>query len=159
MPPTKSVEQVLKAKRIEEITTPKLVQAPPEISVKDGIDLMQKNRAGYIVVAKNKKVVGLFTESDVVSKILDKDIDWSKPIQEFMTADWAILKITDPVGQAIDLMSEKKFYHIPLVDDQGDLVNVLSVRTLIRFLAEFYPTETYNLPPRSNQVIETQEGG
>ena len=159
MPPTKSVEQVLKAKRIEEITTPKLVQAPPEISVKDGIDLMQKNRAGYIVVAKNKKVVGLFTESDVINKILDKDVDWNLPICDFMTPNPPVLKPTDVVGTAIDLMGEKKLYHIPLVDDKGDLVNVLSVRTLTRFLAEFYPTEIYNLPPRPDQVMPTQEGG
>ena len=159
MSPTKSVEQVLKAKRIEEITTPKLVQAPPEISVKDGIELMQKNRAGYIVVAKNKKVVGIFTENDVIKKILDKDVDWNLPICDFMTPNPPLLKPTDPVGMAIDVMGEKKVYHIPLVDDKGDLVNVLSVRTLTRFLAEFYPTEIYNLPPRPNQVMPTQEGG
>ena len=157
--PAKSVEQVLKAKRIEEITTPKLVQAPPEISVKDGIELMQKNRAGYIVVAKNKKVVGIFTENDVIKKILDKDVDWNRPIGDFMTANPPTLKPTDLVGTAIDVMGAKKVYHIPLVDDNGDLVNVLSVRTLTRFLAEFYPTEIYNLPPRPNQVMPTQEGG
>ena len=156
---TKSVEQALKAKRIEEITTPKLVQAPPEISVKDGIELMQNNRAGYIVVAKNKKVAGIFTENDVIKKILDKDVDWNRPISDFMTLNPPLLKPTDVVGAAIDLMGEKKVYHIPLVDDKGDLVNVLSVRTLTRFLAEFYPTEIYNLPPRPDQVMPTQEGG
>ena len=159
MPPTKSVEQALKAKKIEEITTPKLVQAPPNISVKEGIDLMQKNKAGYIVVAKNKKVVGIFTENDVIQKILDKDVDWNKPISDFMTTNPPLLKPTDVVGTAIDVMGEKKVYHIPLVDDKGDLVNVLSVRTLTRFLAEFYPTEIYNLPPRPDQVMPTQEGG
>ena len=159
MPPTKSVEQVLKAKRIEEITTPKLVQASPDISVKDGIDLMQKSRAGYIVVAKNKKVAGTFTESDVINKILDKDVDWNRPISDFMTANPPVLKPTDLVGTAIDVMGEKRVYHIPLVDDKNELVNVLSVRTLTRFLAEFYPTEIYNLPPRPDQVMPTQEGG
>ena len=158
MPP-KSVEQVLKAKRIEEIVTPKLVQASPDISVRDAIELMQNNKAGYIVVAKNKKVVGVFTESDVVNKILDKDVDWSRPISEFMTPNPKTLKLTDLVGDAIDLMGSNKFYHIPLLDDKGELANVLSVRTLIRFLGEFYPTEIYNLPPRPGQVMDTPEGG
>ncbi|OGW87142.1 MAG: hypothetical protein A3C35_03120 [Omnitrophica bacterium RIFCSPHIGHO2_02_FULL_46_11] len=157
--PAKSVEAVLKAKKIFEITNPKLIQAPPEISIKAAIKLLQENKAGYIVVAQNKKVVGIFTETDVVQRILDKNIDWEKPISEFMTKDALVLKPTDLVGSAIDLMGEKRFYHIPLVDDQGELVNVLSVRTLIRFLAEFYPQEVYNLPPDPNQVMETQEGG
>ena len=59
----------------------------------------------------------------------------------------------------IALMGEHRFYHIPLVDDRGELVNVISVRTLIRFLSEFYPTEVYNLPPRPDQVMRTPEGG
>ncbi len=155
----KSVDSVLKAKRINEITTPKLVQAPPEISVKDAIHLMQQNSAGYIVVAKNKKVAGIFTESDVVGKILERDVNWGDPISQYMTPNPLCLKPTDLVGTAIDLMGEKRLYHIPLVDDNGDLVNVLSVRTLIRFLGEFYPTEVYNLPPHPEQIMETPEGG
>lgn len=157
--PVKSVDAVLKAKRINEITNPKLVQTSPELSVKDAIALMQQNHAGYIVVAKNKKVAGIFTESDVVQKILDRDINWSDPISQYMTPNPLCLKPTDLVGTAIDLMGEKRLYHIPLVDDNGDLVNVLSVRTLIRFLGEFYPQEIYNLPPHPDQIMETQEGG
>ena len=157
--PVKSVDSVLKAKRIYEITTPKLVQASPDLSVKNAIDLMQKNRAGYIVVAKDKKVVGIFTESDVVQKILEQDVNWEDPISKYMTMNPLCLKPTDLVGTAIDLMGEKRLYHIPLVDDHGDLVNVLSVRTLIRFLGEFYPQEIYNLPPHPDQIMETPEGG
>lgn len=155
----KSIEAVVKEKKIGEITNPKLVQAPPETSVRDGIKLMQDNRAGYIVVAKNKKVVGVFTEANVSQKILDKDVNWDDPIGTYMTKDPFLLKPTDTIGTAIDLMGEHRFYHIPLVDDHGDLVNVLSVRTLIRFLAEFYPQEVYNLPPRPDQIMDTPEGG
>ncbi len=156
---TKSIETVVRAKKIAEIINPRLVQAPPETSVNDGIALMQKSKAGYIVVAKNKKVVGVFTETDVVQKILDKDVNWEDPISKYMTKDPVVLKPTDTVGTAIDLMGQHKFYHIPLIDDKGELVNVLSVRTLIRFLAEFYPQEVYNLPPHADQIMDTQEGG
>ena len=155
----KSVEVFLKEKKIYQIVNPKLVQAPPTISIKNAIELMQQDKSGYIVLAKNKKVAGLFTEDDVVAKILDQDVDWNRPVSEFMTTNWTKLKMTDSVGQAIDLMGERRLYHIPLVDDNDDLVNVLSVRTLIRFLAEFYPTEVYNLPPKLDQIMETPEGG
>ena len=157
--PAKSVEAVLKAKQIGQIVNPRLVQAPPETSVKDGVKLMQEGKAGYIVVAKNRKVVGVFTETDVAQKILGHDVNWEDPIEKYMTQNPAVLKPTDLVGTAIDLMGNHRFYHIPLVDDNGNLVNVLSVRTLIRFLAEFYPQEVYNLPPHPEQIMETQEGG
>ena len=157
--PAKAFDVLIKQTKIGEIINPRLVQAPPETSIKDGLALMQTNKAGYIVVAKNKKVVGIFTETDVVQKILDCDVHWEEPINKYMTKDPFVLKPTDSVGKAIELMGEHRFYHIPLVDDQGNLVNVLSVRMLIRFLAEFYPQEIYNLPPRSNQIMETPEGG
>jgi len=156
---TKPVEVVLKEKKVCEIVNPKLVQAPPETPIREAIELMQRGRSGYIVLAKNQKAVGLFTEDDVILKILGKETDWSKPVSEFMTKNWVSLKMTDSLGQAIDLMGERRLYYIPLTDESSKLVNVISVRTIIRFLAEFYPTEVYNLPPRPDQVMGSPEGG
>ncbi len=156
---TRPIEVVIKERKISEIVNPRLVQAPPTITINQAVELMQRNKAGYIVVAKDKKAVGLFTEDEFLDKILDKNVDWNRPIAEFMTPDPPVLNIKASVGEAIDLMGEGGFYHIPLVNDKKDLVNVISVRTLIRFLAEFYPTEIYNLPPRADQVMETPEGG
>lgn len=101
----------------------------------------------------------MFTEVDLVRKILGKKVNWNAPLKEFMTPNPITLNVKDPVGKAIDIMGEQRFYHIPLVDDKGELVNVISVRTLIRFLAGFYPTEVYNLPPEIDQIMRTPEGG
>ena len=155
----KPVEMLLKETKISQIINPKLVQAPPEISLKKAVELMQENKSGYVVISKNKKVVGIFTETDVVNKILGRNVNWNSPVSDHMTHDPVVLNPEDSVGQAIDLMGDRRFYHIPLVDNSKELVNVISVRTLIRFLAEFYPVEVYNLPPRPDQVMETPEGG
>ena len=154
-----SVDKLLKEKKIAEVINPRLIQAPPSISVKDAVKLMQENQSAYIVVADGKRVVGMFTESDVVRNILGKDVDWGRPIRDFMTPEPVVLRPDDTVGKAIDAMAENNFYHIPLVSEQQKLTGVLSVRTLIRFLAEFYPGEVYNLPPNPHQVAQTAEGG
>ncbi len=158
MPP-KSVDRLLKEKKISDIVNPRLIQAPPDISVKRAIEFMRENQSAYIVVADNKKVVGIFTETDVMQKVLERKIDWRKPIRQFMTKNPSVLRPGDTVGRAIDLMAENNFYHIPLVNEKNELVGVLSVRTLIRFLAEFYPAEVYNLPPNLHQIMLTPEGG
>jgi CBS domain-containing protein len=157
--PSRPVDKLLKEKKISEVINPRLIQAPPDISVQRAVEYMRENESAYIVVAENKKVVGMFTESDVVQKILEKDVDWKKPIRDFMTKNPVVLRPIDTVGRAIDLMAERSVYHIPLVDQNQDLTGVLSVRTLIRFLAEFYPAEVYNLPPDPHQVMKTPEGG
>lgn len=156
---TKPVEILLKEKKIYQIVNPRLVQAPPDISLQKAMELMQANKSGYVVIASKKKVAGIFTEADLVMKVLDKDMDWNRPVSDFMTKEPPILAMTDSVGRAIDIMAETRCYHIPLVDENKDLANVISVRTLIRFLAEFYPAEIFNLPPNPGQIMETQEGG
>lgn len=156
---SKPVEKLLKEKKIFEIINKKLVKASPEITVEQAIQLMQENRSGYVVLAKEKKPIGIFTENDVLFKILEKNVNWDDPVSKYMTPNPLVLTPEASVGEAIDMMGERRFYHIPLVDEKGDLVNVISVRTLIRFLAEFYPTEVYNLPPRNDQIMPTREGG
>lgn len=151
--------QRLKDKRIGEVVNPRLIQSPPDISVKRAIELMRENKSAYIVVADNRRVVGMFTESDVARKILGKNVDEKRPVRDFMTKDPIVLRQDDTVGRAVDLMAENDFYHIPLVNEKQELINVLSVRTLVRFLAEFYPGEVYNIPPDPHQVAPTAEGG
>ncbi len=155
----KPVEALIKEKKIYQIINPKLVQTHPDVSVKRAIDMMRESKSGYIVVAENGKVVGIFTETDVIRKILNKDVDWNRSISDFMTKNPYVLNPNDPVGKAIDLMGDNRFYHVPLVDANGNLVNVLSVRTLIRFFAEFYPNEVFNLPPDPSRVMTSPEGG
>jgi CBS domain-containing protein len=158
--PKLSVETLLKEKKIYQIINPKCVTTHPDVSVKQAIVIMQENKSGYIVVAENNQCVGVFTETDVARKILGKkEVNWSAPIRDFMTPKPHVLSPNDPVGKAIDLMGDNRFYHVPLVDSKGNLTGVLSVRTLIRFLAEFYPNEVFNLPPDPNQVMTQPEGG
>lgn len=155
----KKIEDLLKEKKISEIVNPRLVECAPEISVRETIGLMQSRRSGYAVLVADRQVFGIFTETDVVLKVMGKDIDLDLPVSEFMTLSPAVLTPNDSVGLAIDLMAKKGIYHLPLVDKNRYLVGILSVRTLIHFLAEFYPTEVYNFPPDPNQISFTAEGG
>lgn len=154
------IQQLVKSIKIGQIINPRLIQAPPEITVRTAIEIMQNNKSGYIVIADHqRKVAGIFTETDVLQKVFGKKDVWDKSVSQLMTKNPKVLSVRDTVGQAIEMMGKNHFYHIPLVDEHARLVNVISVRTLIRFLAEFYPTEIYNLPPKYDQIMETAEGG
>ena len=56
-------------------------------------------------------------------------------------------------------MSEFSIRHIPLVDEFGQTNGVLSIRTIVTFLSELFPKEVFNLPPKTDQIHETVEGG
>jgi len=156
---SKKIEDLLKEKKIEQIVNEKVVQGPPTISIQEAVELMQSKKCGYVVLTDQKKVVGIITETDIAEKVLGEHLDVKTSVSKFMTHDPLVLTPQDPVGAAIDLMAKNTIYHLPLVDKDKKLAGMLSVRTLIRFLAEYYPTEVYNLPPDPGQVSTTPEGG
>lgn len=152
------ISQLLKDTKIGDIVNARLVHGSPQMSVRETVRHMQDNRAGYIVLSEGGRAAGIFTETDLVQKVLERGIDWNDPVSKYMSVP-RVLHPDDSVGAAVDLMSETHFYHVPLVTDSGELTNVISVRTLIRFLAECYPVEVFNLPPNPNQVMKSPEGG
>jgi CBS domain-containing protein len=122
---------------------------------------MSAEKKGYAVVLEDEKtgkVAGIFTERDVMTRVVEQKVGPSTPVEKVMTANPKTLKATDSVADAIRLMNQGHYRHLPLVDDAGRLVGVLSVRDLIAYLAEHYPYEVYNLPPDPHQVIRAPEG-
>ena len=156
----KSIEEILKDTKIYQILRPKLVTATPELKLGETLDLMHREKAGYVVVAdQHLKVVGMFTERDVLMKVLKPGVSLNEPIEKYMNRNFKTLKKSATVGEAVDAMQESGLRHIPLVDEFGQMNGVLSIRTVVNFLAELFPTEVFNLPPRANQIHETVEGG
>jgi CBS domain-containing protein len=155
----KAIDEVLKEKKIHQIAESKLVQASPSISVKHAVELMRTNKAGYVAITEKNKLLGLFTEKDVVYKIMGETVNWDAPAIEYMSPCPVLLSPEDSVHAAVEAMSRDSLTHIPLIGPEGDLAGVLSVRMIIRFLAAFYPAEVYNLPPNIHQIMTTPEGG
>ena len=159
MPATKKIEELLREKKIFQIINDRVVQGPPTISLKEAIHQMQFYRSGYIILTRDGIVVGVLTETDVVRKVLGQNVDTERPVSEFMTSVVHTLSPEASIGEAIDLMAQKRIYHLPLTDGNRRYMGMLSVRTLIRFLAAYYPTEVYNLPPDPQQISHSAEGG
>lgn len=158
--PSKSIEEILKDTRIYQILRPKLVTAGPQITLQEALDIMHHERAGYIVIAdEHLKVVGLFTERDVLMNVLKKGVSLSESVTKYMHVNPPTLSKKNTIGEAVDFMFENNLRHVPLVDELGQLNGILSIRTVVNFLAELFPTEVFNLPPKSDQIHETVEGG
>ena len=92
-------------------------------------------------------------------KVLRPGVAMTEPVSKYMRTDVHTLSKSDTVGAAIDAMDEFGIRHIPLVDEYGQVNGILSIRTIVTFLAELFPTEVFNLPPKADQMPEMQEGG
>jgi CBS domain-containing protein len=105
---------------------------PPECSVAEAIRLMLAHRVGAVVVMDASRVVGVFTERDVLRKLALSGRDPEKvPVSELMTAPVeTALPQTSP-GDALVSMLQHHFRHLPVVDSSGRLRGVLSLRDLL----------------------------
>jgi CBS-domain-containing membrane protein len=63
------------------------------------------------------------------------------------------------VRDAIDLMQTGRYRNLPIVDGEGLLVGVVRPQDVLKYLAEAFPEELLNLPPRPHQQMEQPEGG
>lgn len=99
----------------------KLIMVSPETTVSEAAGLMASKNTGAVLVIDNKQLVGIFTERDVVFRVLAKGQDAvTTRLRDVMTAAPATLAPGTSYGHALLLMQENGFRHVPVVD--GDRV-------------------------------------
>jgi len=152
------IENVLHETKIRHIDWAPIVCVESDHSVKEVLATMQSSRVGCVLITENQKLVGVFTERDVITRIFGCDVDLSRAVREFMTPGPKTLHPEDTFAAAIQLMDEGCYRDIPLVDQEDRLLGRLSVRSIIDFLAEHYPQEVFSLPPRAHQKFEEPDG-
>lgn len=140
------------------------VRAPicvtPETRVEDAIRVMNEQRIGALLVtAADQRLVGIFTERDVLKKVMGTGISVERPIRELMTPQPCCLHRDDAMVFALKLMHEGGFRHVPIVDDRGHPYAVISVKDLVEFMMRLFAREMMTAPPGPAHLIPaTPEG-
>lgn len=137
------------------------VVVEPGTSLKQCIDTMLARRFGCLLVVKNNKLKGIFTERDVLLKIAGEKVDLAKAkVDDYMTLNPATLTMNDPIISALRLMQEGGYRHICIVNDKNEPASVLSIRDIVHYIVEFFPQDVLNLPPHPIRVgTKNREGG
>lgn len=157
---SRQTAELLKARdqRVRVLQTDDYVAVSPYTPLSQAIEAMKTDEGGCVIVSDDGRVVGVFTERDLLSKIVGQDVNLESPISEWMQPAVQTLPPEATVGDAVRLMNEKSFRNIPLVR-KGELIGSISVFDIITYLAECYPKTTMNLPPVPRQVMDSVDGG
>ena len=144
---------------VTSMETSDFVCITPATPLAKAIEAMTQDEGGCaIVCAEDGSVVGIFTERDLLTKIVGKEADLNAPVSNWMSPVVATLTPEATIGDAVAIMNDKGYRNVPLVK-AGKLVGSISVFDIISYLAESYPKTTMNLPPNPDQVMETTDGG
>lgn len=127
-------------------------------SVSDAVKLMRESQGGCILVCEQGALVGIFTERDLLRRVIAQGKNWNTPVGEVMTADPICVCAKDPIRLAVRRMEKGNYRHLPVTDESGRPVGLLSVKRIVHYLAEHFPATVYNLPPDPRAVPEQPEG-
>jgi len=127
-------------------------------SLRDALAVMRSHGGDAILVLDGGQLAGILTERDVLNRVLGKGADESRPVDEYMTASPETLHANATLVEAMQAMEQGHFRNVPLLEDDGTVVGVLRQLDLLEYVAEAFPQEILNLPPRPHQTIEEPEG-
>ena len=151
------------ADKLSEVKIRHLPLRPPamverEASIRETVEAMRARRLGCALVCEQGRLVGLFTERDLLNKVIGEPVSYSTAVEQVMTVNPAKLSLDDSVFAAMRVMKEGDYRNIPLVDGQGAAAGVVTVRDLVTYFAEHFPKEALNLPPDHDQTMWHAEG-
>jgi CBS domain-containing protein len=104
------------------------------------------------------RLLGVLTERDIFARLVGPNAELDQPVERLMVDHPNTLHLDQPVRRALELMQTGKFRNVPLVDDDGVLVGVVRPVDVLKYLAEAFPEELLNLPPRPHQRMVATEG-
>ena len=105
-----------------------LLSIEPTATVMDAANLMNEHRVGALLVVVGEKLEGIFTERDILRRIIGKRQDPdATTVGQVMTTEVACCKPDITVEAARLIFRDKRVRHLPVVDDEGHAVGVVSI--------------------------------
>jgi CBS domain-containing protein len=128
-----------------------------DATVGQALQLLRAQRNGAVMVCEGVKLVGILTERDAL-KLMASGADFSQPVSKFMSSPPATIPANSTVAEAIRIMAEGGYRHLPMIDEEGRPTGVVAVHGIVHYLVDHFPATVYNLPPNPKTATKEREG-
>jgi CBS domain-containing protein len=133
-----------------------VLRMPKEALLADAVKAMVEANYGSIIATEGKtdKIAGIVTERDLMTKVLYKNMNYKKlKLEDIMTARVQTANVNDSVTDCLRRMSNGRFRHMPVIDDEGILVGMMSQGD---FVAYTWPELWKRVKEEANIVIHNK---
>lgn len=153
------LESALLSETLDNVTAQPPLVVEADATLAETIGRMREASRGCALVIDAGRLVGIFTERDVLMRVVGRSIDFERTgIRGYMTRDPVTLPSDSSVAFVLNRMLIEGFRHVPLVDEQGRPTAVVSMRLLIEYLSDFFNRDLLNLPPEPRVSFRNREG-
>ncbi|HVU35106.1 MAG TPA: CBS domain-containing protein [Opitutaceae bacterium] len=117
----------------------------PGVTVADAVAEMNLHRVGSVLVIDGGQLVGIFTERDVLRRVVGADLDPRRVLLEkVMTANVITISPEATVEETMALFTEKRCRHLPVME-HGELVGTISIGDITRWMSDHHRAEAEQL--------------
>ena len=107
-----------------------LTTLAPQTTVREAAKLMTERKIGAIMVVESGRLVGIFSERDVLGRVVARGLDPDKTsLRETMTPNPLTVGPEDSPSAALEMMAQRGFRHLPVVEGER-IVGMVSIRDL-----------------------------
>lgn len=152
-----SLARTLKVESVSRLNPTPPWHLQPQQTVGDAAQLMREKSVGCVLICEQRRLIGIFTERDLLRRVMGAGLPLSTPLYQCMTANPVTVHPKDSIAAAIRQMEDGGYRHLPVVHD-GKPVGVLSVKRIVHYLVEHFPAIVYNLPPAFKASYPKREG-
>ncbi|MBK7423494.1 MAG: CBS domain-containing protein [Propionivibrio sp.] len=120
----KTLKQLVEGKELNTVS--------PKHSVLHALKIMAEYDVGALVVLDGQRLAGMFSERDYARKvILQGKVSVYTKVSEVMTDKVVSVTMDHTIDQCMAIMSEKNFRHLPVLDEKGLAVGIISIRDIL----------------------------
>jgi len=127
--------------KIRDVMTRNVEPARPEEPIQSVAQRMARGDFGFMPVCEGKKVIGTITDRDLTIRALAGAMPPSTPVGEVMTREVTVAHQDDNLEDILDKMSDEQIRRLPIVDENRELIGVISIGDLSQKVKERYAGE------------------
>lgn len=137
-----SLERALVEEELGAIRHEPFLEIPPTMPAHEAVRQLASHHIACLMVTEKNKLVGLFSERDVLSKMmLEYDQFKDRPVSEVMTTDPIYVNETDSAVAALSVMALCGYRHVPVVDLNDNVVGIVSPQRVTEFLQNHFDSD------------------
>ena len=132
----------MKIRRILATKTGPVITIGPEQPIRDAVALLSEYNIGALVVVAEgeEKPLGIISERDIIRRAVDNESVFSERVQDIMTSELITGMPQDDLYSVMHTMTEKRFRHLPIVDE-GKLIGIVSIGDVLKAERDAYRGE------------------
>ena len=153
-----SLEGDLRTDNVTRLRLRDPITATPDETISDAILKMRSQNLGCVIVVRDRKPVGLFTEAMLRTQLQQSRDIINDTLENQMAKTFPWVRTSDTIDTVVDAMEQKNVRFVAVVDDKGELVGLTGQKGLMEYVAEHFPREILTHDVIDTNVTPRREG-